>query len=410
MHEPDYSLGYAISPNIGLMVRHYGQQKVLPTIQHVAEPQPYAAIDIAPERVRQLFDTHDTHIVSFSAGKDSTSVLHLCYLEAQRRGKPLHVMFFDDEIIDPDTVAYTDYVMKLPGVVPHWICIPIRHNLSSELRPAWWTWDPDERHAWFRDLPEGAITQIEGWEKGSGAMKAASELYIDQTFLADNPEARVCVYVGVRAAESLTRRRAVLLGGNWVHERRNHTYAKPIYDMNNLDVWRFILQHDRHCGCGLAQLPYSKAYDKIARLGREALTQIRIAAWGNPRASARDGDKWAQLYPDTWDRALARLPELDAQSRYGKSTLFLKNKQLPPGMTWQEYAWHTLSQLDADSQVFWRLQIERILKRWAMSHTQPFPDTNASMGGGEYELQCWQRVVFMLVKNDRIGSGSRDLL
>jgi predicted phosphoadenosine phosphosulfate sulfurtransferase len=410
MHEPHYSLQYAISLHIGLMVGTRCRQKVLPTIQHVAEPQQYSAIEAAPGRVKQLFDTHDTHIVSFSGGKDSTAVFHLAYLEARKRGKPLHVMFFDDEIIDPDTDEYTNYVMHLPGVVPHWICVPIRHNLSSELRPAWWTWDPDERAVWFRPLPELAITEIEGWEKGAGAMKAASELYVDQTWLSKNEDEKVCIYVGVRAAESLTRRRAILLGGNWMHQRRNHTYAKPIYDLNNLDVWRYIAQHDRYCDCGLSQLPYTKAYDKIARLGREAITQIRIAAWGNPRASARDGDKWAQLYPDTWQRALNRLPELDAQSRYGKSTLFLRNKQLPMGMTWQEYAWHILTQLDTDSQAFWQQQIERLLRRWASTHTQPFPDTAASMGNGEHEMQCWQRVCFMLVKNDRIGSGSRDLV
>ena len=62
-------------------------------------------------RIRQAFDQADTVVVSFSGGKDSTVMLHLALQVARELGRlPLKVMFYDEELVDPDTLAYINQV------------------------------------------------------------------------------------------------------------------------------------------------------------------------------------------------------------------------------------------------------------------------------------------------------------
>ncbi|MFC1959148.1 phosphoadenosine phosphosulfate reductase family protein [Chloroflexota bacterium] len=74
----------------------------------------YAA---ALDRIRHCFDLANRVTVSFSGGKDSTVLLHLTLTVARERNRlPLELWYFDDELVDPDTVAYIEEVAAWPEI------------------------------------------------------------------------------------------------------------------------------------------------------------------------------------------------------------------------------------------------------------------------------------------------------
>ncbi len=363
-------------------------------VQHTAIYEERTVIEAAESRMAEIFDACDTPFVSYSGGKDSTCTLELALQEARRRGRTLDVLFFDEEIVDPDTLAYVERVKERPDVFLHWLCVPIQHTLRGETRSSWFTWDPDARDVWFRPLPEGAITTIPGFERG--LMSVASILYWDP-----NAHGVTGCITGIRAGESLNRHRALLTAGHFIthrfHRKRHQIYGKPIYDWTTNDIWWAI----REFGWD-----YSRAYDKQQQFGR-SLKQQRVAPWGNASGS-KETEQFATFYPDEWDRAIRRLPELKAQARYGKTKLYRKTLDKPAGLTWQEWTFKIIEDIEnpTDRERLVSL-IKRELKRWAKTHSIPLPDESISVDGARLPWS-WQRLAFLAAKNDALQGGFRD--
>lgn len=351
-------------------------------------------IEAAQERMSAIFDACDTPFVSFSGGKDSTCVLQLALAEAQQRGKKLDVLFFDEEIVDPDTLEYVSRVAQHPDIRFHWLCVPIQHTLRGETRSSWFTWDPDERDVWTRDLPLNAITHIPGFERG--LMSIATILYF-----ATEARGLTCCVTGIRSDESLNRHRALLMAGHYItsrtHRKRQQLYAKPIYDWTTPDIWWAI----REFGWD-----YSRAYDKQQQIGR-ALRHQRVAPWGNA-SGFKETEQWAAFYPDEWERAINRLPELKAQARYGKTKLYRKTLEKPAGLTWQEWTFKIIEDIQ-NSEDRERLVglVRRELRRWAKTHSIPFPEETLTVDGIRMPWS-WQRMAFLAAKNDSLQGGFRD--
>lgn len=362
-------------------------------IQTVKVYEDKNVFEAAEERMVHIFDICDTPTVSFSGGKDSTCLLHLALNEAQRRNRILNVVLFDEEIIDPDTEAYWNRVRQWPGIRFHWICVTIRHTLRSETRNCWYTWDPDERDVWFREIPPWAITEIPGWKKGGHIGHGLQLLFPQEQY------GLVCQMAGIRVGESLNRRRSIMQGGQIV-KKGKQIYAKPIYDWKTEDVWLAIHENG---------WDYSKIYDKMQREG-VSLHEQRLAPWGNV-AAARETYRWAKFYPEAWEKALRRLPELAPQARYGRSKIYRKGMEKPLGLTWQEWAFQILEALDEESQKFWRNKIRKALSSWAAMNSVPFPELPLAVVDGDGQNQgCWKRVAMAICKNDRIEGDSRDKL
>lgn len=352
--------------------------------------------DAALERLHRIYDVGLPVCVSFSGGKDSTTVLMLTLQVARERGQlPLHVAMVDEEIIDPDTLRYTTDVSQWDDIVFHWLCVPLRHTLRSQLRSHWITWDPDCRDVWARDPPPGAITTYPGIDNVPNSYGDKIGAY----FRCVVGWPKKIQIGGIRAEEAFNRRRAVVSSGGFMAKKKYGFWAKPIYDWDTRDVWRAIARFE---------WAHSKFYDRLWQEGVSLKHQC-VAVWGNV-AAAKEARYYPKFYPDFWERAIRRLPELKAAARYGGTRLYRERLNKPVGMTWQEYCFELVERLDEDSQDYWLAQIASLLKQHRSMSTAPLQEALVLYGDGRKDLMGWRYLAAAIAKNDRIEGSSRDLL
>jgi len=344
------------------------------------------------ERIRHLFTLADTYVVSFSGGKDSTCVLMLSLQVARELGRlPLEVCYIDEEVIDPDTLEYIAQVREWPEVALRWFCVPIRHTLRAKGRSHWLTWDEREKAVWAREMPAWAITGVEGLDESSSYADVVQRYY-----LSARGGKNLVAVTGIRVQEAFNRRRGIILSGSYIHHNGRYILGKPIFDWKTEDVWKAIITF---------KWPHSRFYDRLW-LKCRALIKQRVAPWGNV-ASSDEVRHYPEFYPDFWERAIKRLPELRAAARYGDTGLYHQTLLKPISMTWQEFTMSILEGLAPDSRQFWAKQIKHTMRRWANHSTIPFPDDDVGATFTSKGLS-WKRFATMMAKNDRIKGGCRD--
>ena len=174
-------------------------------------------LTLARERIAHVYDLHDHVAVSLSGGKDSTIILNLTLDEARKRGRlPLRVVFFDEECIYTENIDYIRRVAANPDIALEWYCLPVKHrNACSSEQPYWSPWAPEDRAKWVRLLPDEAITTLPGYDfTDPEHRKSIPEI----SGLLFPPHLGNCAFIlGIRADESITRRRAVAAPGTRWH-------------------------------------------------------------------------------------------------------------------------------------------------------------------------------------------------
>ena len=117
-------------------------------------------LEVAIDRIEYLFNEFENVIVNFSGGKDSTIVLNLALIVAEKMNRlPLPVFFLDQELEWGATIEYMRRVMSDDRVKPYWYQIPFRFpNASSFSGTSLTLWDPDKELEWIR--PKESISII----------------------------------------------------------------------------------------------------------------------------------------------------------------------------------------------------------------------------------------------------------
>ena len=189
--------------------------------------------DMAKERFRSLFTRFDKVFVSFSGGKDSTIVLNLALDVAKEIDYgPVDVLFVDEEVNTPETVAYMHRVRERPDVRLKWACLPILHRNACSREQTWWAcWEEEARDRWVRSMPDVpelvTVDMVPGFKHGMKLPDVGALLY--------GPEhGTVADCAGIRAQESPRRLQSVLSKGkdNYIADpvKGFYYYCKPIYD------------------------------------------------------------------------------------------------------------------------------------------------------------------------------------
>jgi len=285
--------------------------------------------DMAMQRINYIYDMFDEIVVSFSGGKDSTAVLNTALVVAEERGRlPLRVVFYDEEAIPFQTEEYVRRISKDPRINLEWYCLPLElRNACSRKFPKWYSWDIDDRDKWVRPLPPEGITShplIDGLPKDKriGWAEFAPTLALGNN---------TAFLMGIRASESMTRRRAVTMKkiDNFiVNYGTGLAKCYPIYDWQTADVWTA----PHRLGWD-----YNRAYDHMEMLGIGPDQQRCAPPFGEEPL----GGLWvfAQAFPDIWDKMLDRAHGVAAAARYARTELygFGGVPEKPIDITWPEY-------------------------------------------------------------------------
>lgn len=295
----------------------------------------------AIRRLDILFREFDNIYVSFSGGKDSGALLHLVIDYMRSRGITKKVGVFHQDF-EAQYAATTDYVTKvmtsnLDLVDTYWVCLPMRCKTSTSMHEQYWTpWETAKRDLWVRPMPKqpGVINvdnnPFEWWspEMLQEDLYKAFAPWFHRT--AGGGKGRTVCLVGIRAAESLNRWRAVSGGVNlhsgltWTTELAPGVYsAYPVNDWSVEDVWTANARFG---------WPYNKLYDlfHLAGLSRH---ETRVASPFN-EWSMGSLHLYKLIEADVWGRMVNRVNGVNFTAIYGGTSAFgWKDAKLPKGNT-----------------------------------------------------------------------------
>lgn len=362
-------------------------------------------LDAARYRIAVAFDQCEKVCVSFSAGKDSTVLLHLVMDEAIRRKRKVAVLLIDLEAqykltIDCGLACYAKY---WEHIEPFWVALPIHlRNAVSVFEPFWLCWDPTCRPAWVREPPEFAITDESFFPFFRHGMEF--EEFVPEFAEWYSAGISTAFFIGIRCDESYSRYLAIASGHkSMLHEQRFTTRVcehsesynvYPLYDWKTEDVWTFAGKNPH--------LPHNTVYDRMHLAGL-SISQMRIC---QPYGDDQRKGLWLfhLIEPQTWGRVVARVNGANSGALYiqesGNITGYRKISK-PPHLTWKEFAYLLVASMPKKTQEHYANKVGIFAYWWRQrGYPEGIPDE------GDYDLEIakkipsWRRVCKTLLRND----------
>lgn len=356
-------------------------------------------LQAAQQRIATVFNDFERICVSFSAGKDSSAMLHLVMREAEKRQRRVGVLFIDWEAQYQYTIKHAEEMFALyrDYIDPYWVALPMTTvNAVSQFEPEWIAWEPGKE--WVRQPPAIAITDPARFPFYEHAMKFEDFVPAFGTWYAQDGKA--AILVGIRSDESLNRYRALVRDDKAMHHGHKWTTefaggainCYPIYDWRTEDIWTFF---------GKTGLPYNRLYDRMHQAGL-SLHQMRIC---EPFGSEQRKGLWLFhiIEPETWAKLVGRVNGANSGALYAQERgNILGNTRItkPDRMTWHGYAMHLLESMPSKTAEHYRNKIAVALK-WYQERGYPdgIPDFLPDDTGAK-DVPSWRRICKMLVRND----------
>lgn len=363
----------------------------------------------ARQRINKVFDDFDHVYVAFSAGKDSSALLHLTIEVAKERGRlPVDVMILDLEAQYQHTIEYVRRMAdRTDEVRMYWCCLPIHlRNAVSQIQPHWVCWHPDARENWVREIPDhpSVISDETYFPFFKRGMEFEEFVPAFGEWFASQKGGRAACLVGIRSAESLNRYRTIKnerktrwKGHGWTTLATPNVYnAFPIYDWTVEDVWT---AHGKY------GWDYNKVYD-LMHLAGLSIHQMRLC---QPYGDDQRKGLWLfkLLEPETWAKVVGRVQGANFGNRYVElsGNVFGNIKiTLPEGHTWKSYTKFLLATMPPYLEEHYRKKIFKFLVWWRKNGRQhgytKIPDmADAKLEAGR-KAPSWRRVAKVLLKND----------
>lgn len=364
-------------------------------------------LDAAKWRISKTFDMFSRVYVSFSGGKDSTTMLHLVMEEAIKRERKVGVLIIDLEAQYADTINHIRSCVELyqKSIDLHWFCGELNlRNALSQFEPKWIAWDESRKSDWVREKPSYAadLSQYPFYIPG---MEFEELMVIWGEWYANGEP--TAGFIGIRADESLHRYRAIISeknggtmnGYRWTTKLSQNLYnVYPIYDWKTSDIWVYQ-GRNKH-------LPSNVIYSKMTQAGVPLGDQRLCQPYGD------DQRKGIWLYhllePQTWFRLINRVSGVNSGSLYiqesGNMTGY-RFIEKPDGMTWKEYTNLLLSTLPKKTRDHYVSRFKKFIVGWKKRGYQSIPDEAPH----ELEVKCWapswKRMCRCILRNDYYCKG-----
>ncbi len=355
----------------------------------------------AQKRISWIFDQFERLYVSFSGGKDSTVLFHLCAEEAHKRGRKFGLLFIDWECQYRLTIEHVSKMVKLYSDVIdlYWCCIPLRTvNAVSVFEPEWIAWE--EGKEWIREKPECAIKEGSFFPFHQGVLTFEEFIVLFGKWY--SRKQKTACLVGIRAAESLNRWISVasdrykqtFQDRRWTTKVGEYVYnAYPIYDWKTEDIWTY---------CGKFNKIYNRLYDRFYQAG-VPLSKMRICEpYGNEQRQALD--LYHIIEPETWGRMVARVNGANFGAVYAKTRgIILGNYTItkPEQYSWEEFVKLLLNSMPFQTAEHYRNKLAVYLNWWRTNGglSNGIPDEQSGDLGAK-DIPSWRRICKCILKND----------
>lgn len=357
----------------------------------------------ARKRVEDAFDTCERIYVSFSAGKDSTVMLHLVADEARKRGRRFGVLLVDLEGQYKITIEHGLALKEMYSDISdwHWVCLPISlRNAVSMYQPQWKCWESGREKDWIRQPPKEAITDPDFFPFFYDGMEF--EDFVPEFGEWYSEGKTTACFVGIRSDESLNRFRTIksqkkirLNGMCYTTMVTDHVYNwYPIYDWATEDIWVYHYQ--------FPEKSHNKLYDMMHKAGL-SIHQQRIC---QPYGDDQRRGLWLYhlIEPETWGRVVARVNGANSGALYVRETGNITGYgkiTLPPNHTWRTFADLLIKTLPPHAQEHYRAKID-VFRHWWMERGYPegIPDEADAKLEAKRKVPSWRRICKSLLRND----------
>lgn len=354
------------------------------------------------QRIKWVFDTFDRVYVSFSAGKDSTVMLHLVADEARKQKRQIGVLLVDLEGQYKMTMCHAEAMFNLYAdlIEVYWVCLPISlRNAVSVYEPKWVCWDKERAQDWIRPLPANGISDESFFPFFQHGMEFEEFVPEFGEWFARG-ESCAC-FVGIRADESLNRFRTIasekkecLDGKKWTTKVTDNTYnVYPIYDWKTEDIWTYH---------GKTGKPYNSLYTYMHKAGL-SIHQMRIC---QPYGDDQRKGLWLfhLVEPETWARIVARVNGANGGALYvqenGNINGYRKITK-PAQHTWESFANVLVKSMPPKTQIHFANKITVFCKWWQeRGYPNGIPDEADYQAEVNHLAPSWRRVCKSLLRND----------
>lgn len=367
-------------------------------------PKTYLGMDVlkaAQDRIAWTFDNFERVYLSFSAGKDSTVMMHLVMEEAKKRNQKIGVFFLDWECqftmtIDHARRMYADYA---EWIDPYWVAVPITTwNGCSSHEPEWVSWDETKKDLWVRKKEDISIKRGEYFDFYIPRMMF--EEFVPLFAQWYGKEKKTACFVGIRTQESLNRFRTVAREKPMYQDKHYTTNVVddvwnvyPIYDWNTEDIWTYH---------GTTGKPHNPLYDCMHKAGM-TIHQMRIC---EPFGDTQRQSLWLYqiVEPEMWAKLVYRVAGANTGALYGSekgNVLGNGEIKLPAGHTWETFCKFLLKTLPPKTSQHYKNKIAVYIRWWQKRGYEAGIPMEAERTLETYgKVPSWRKICKSILRND----------
>jgi predicted phosphoadenosine phosphosulfate sulfurtransferase len=359
--------------------------------------------DATLERVNYTFDNFEKIYLSFSAGKDSTVMLHIVMDEAIKRNRKIGLLIVDLEGQYKLTIDHMTECVEMykDNLEVYWVCLPIHlRNAVSVFKPFWKCWDKEVQKDWIREVPKLGITDEKYFPFFRDGMEF--EEFVPE-FGEWYSQGKTCAcLVGIRADESLNRFRTIASTSKITFNKKQWTTkvtdnvfnVYPIYDWKTEDIWTYHGKnpHKRH----------NHLYDLMQKSGLSIHLQRICQPYGDDQR--RGLYLFHLIEPETWAKVVARVEGANSGALYVQDTGNINGYgkiTKPQHHTWKSFSELILNTLPQITAEHYKNKIYTFIKWWEeRDYFDGLPDQAPSILESERVAPSWRRICKSLLRND----------